>query len=1633
MKKKILKSLSIIIFAILIVLAIYHTYTAIVAGEQQIKISTSNKAYTNSELYVSIIAQENRVDLETKTNVKLLNSKGKSVKDAKVSYEGNNAIINIPDIEAGNYFIEAKVSSEAGKDTIQKEIYISKGNEENVTITFDKGIYKPGDTVNFRALLTSKDNDKPVKKEANISIYDGNDNKVYNQNVTTSDYGILSGTFTLANEVNSGIYKLVVKTDTIETTKQFKVNPYITPKYEVKINFDKTNYLVGDKATIDINANYFFGEAVSNAKYTVYINGENYQTVTSDQNGKASINYEIKQAKTYTVKVEAIDSSNYFVEETNNFTAGTDLFEIELLPEYETLVAGQKNDIYVFTKNADGTPIKTYITISSNNYTKQVATDENGIGKFSIDIDTTQIKKFNISAENMNGDKIQKEISLTVKNQTILLATDKVKYNQGEEIKIKVSSDLANAKNIYFFKNDKLVKMLSTEAEETSINLDDTYGLIDIYVKGAGNNYTYSNMNSYKRTIFIKPSKALNIDINTDKQEYMPGENISISFGTKDENNNAVEAALLVSMLDNSILSLANNDLSIDNIKIALEDIKFSNEMDAATLYSSIINDTSEQAMMGLLLKQGNQNVKISEKTIRNYEQEEKSTVIATISIICLAVITLIYLCKKFPKFREVIKHILNYIIFNFAVIILLLAIAEEFFSRYIDESIWMFAGLSIVNLTIYIMWISKLSKKMFKTSLSIIIAVAIMYIIGGLIYEFDIPFEIFLTIFAFIILILAVLSKIKKLRDLKIIGKNIKLCIYICKFLLASIIALFIGNIIYQITNIDVINLPVTIVGIYILNYIFNNIGKIKNEPNNEKDKIDLMSYTVIILAVIGLITIGYLIANVFYKRNESTAEPWDDVTLDSPSNIIDNIRPDISTSTNDSSGLNGIFESSNSFWESSSSSKQESNEESSEPIEIETTETTIDDNIRNVFLESMCFIPELITTNGSAQLDNLKLSDNITTWTIQTVGNTKDGKIGYAMLDKVKVFKEFFVDFELPKNLVETDIISVPITVYNYTNETISTILTVPEQQWFSLQDKNPISLNIEPESSKMVYVPITILKSGMNKFRVEATSNSSSDIIEKEIVVSPKGYKIEKVVSTGTLDEDITEDILILEDIVENTASAKVKIYASTMSQTIEGMENIFQMPTGCFEQISSSLYPNILALKYLEENGIVNEKIKAKAMNYISSGYQRLLAYEVKGESGGFSLYGKSPAETVLTAYGLMELTDLQEVYSVDENVIERMTNFLYKKRNANGSFTITGNHKGGASSRDTLALNAYITWALSESNPKNEKLEKSTQYLKDKLDDVDDNYTLALIANTLANVDDKEAENVIKRLVNNINVNGNSAYITSNVKDYYGSRSNAQTTQTVSLTSMALSKTSTYTSINKSLINYLISKKDTRGTWYSTQATILALKALNEANEKNKLENQTITVKVNSEEQKIEIKDNPLEFYELTFANLAKENKLNIDIEKGSAYYEIVEEYYIPYDKVDISEDNIEIVVETNNNLKVNEILEANVKLINRSENDIYNGMVTISIPQGFVVDEQSLMLLEAKGIIEKYETSYTTINLYLRNFDVSQIVNLNIKFRASYPVNVTGLAVRAYDYYNPEVEGRSMPIGINVN
>ena len=284
---------------------------------------------------------------------------------------------------------------------------------------------------------------------------------------------------------------------------------------------------------------------------------------------------------------------------------------------------------------------------------------------------------------------------------------------------------------------------------------------------------------------------------------------------------------------------------------------------------------------------------------------------------------------------------------------------------------------------------------------------------------------------------------------------------------------------------------------------------------------------------------------------------------------------------------------------------------------------------------------------------------------------------------------------------------------------------------------------------------------------------------------------------------------------------------------ISQQIENIDSILKMPTGCFEQTSSSLYPDALVLKYLNSSKTENEQAKQKALDYVNKGYQRLLTFEVQSTPGGFSLYGRSPAELALTAYGYMELYDISKVYDIDQNVLSRMHDYLYKEQNINGSFNVnTSSYFGSHLANNDLALNAYVIWCLSEVDPNEAKLQKSISYLEGKLSKSEDTYTIALMANAFANVNSSKTKEAIDILIEKTTQGENgTAYVESKIRDYYGCYGRWQNVQTTALASLALTRSNTNNKTNEAYLKYLLAQKDKNGTFGTTQATVLSLKAL----------------------------------------------------------------------------------------------------------------------------------------------------------------------------------------------------------
>lgn len=167
-----------------------------------------------------------------------------------------------------------------------------KGKAVRYFIFTDRPLYKPGDTVYFKAVLRDDDDARYTIPggEASVKIYSGyyyegsNLQPAFERNYPISSDGTISGQYKLSADVKVGEYSLIVSvpgqsarsgffgSEWSSNTIVFDVQFFRKPEYSIDIISPKTELIAGDKASFKISGTYFSGQPLLNqkVKYTVY-------------------------------------------------------------------------------------------------------------------------------------------------------------------------------------------------------------------------------------------------------------------------------------------------------------------------------------------------------------------------------------------------------------------------------------------------------------------------------------------------------------------------------------------------------------------------------------------------------------------------------------------------------------------------------------------------------------------------------------------------------------------------------------------------------------------------------------------------------------------------------------------------------------------------------------------------------------------------------------------------------------------------------------------------------------------------------------------------------------------------------------------------------------------------------------------------------------------------------------------------------------------------------------------------------------------------------------------------------------------------------------------------------------------
>jgi hypothetical protein len=703
----------------------------------------------------------------------------------------------------------------------------------------------------------------------------------------------------------------------------------------------------------------------------------------------------------------------------------------------------------------------------------------------------------------------------------------------------------------------------------------------------------------------------------------------------------------------------------------------------------------------------------------------------------------------------------------------------------------------------------------------------------------------------------------------------------------------------------------------------------------------------------------------------------------------------------------------------------------------------------VRSYLPETLLWRPQIITDDQGRATIPIKLADSITTWRLSASAVSADGRLGAAQKD-IRVFQPFFVDLNLPVSLTRGDEVAVPVVLHNYLDKPQKVKLTLKDAPWFKrLEPAGEKEVEIGAKQVRSAAFRIQVTRVGTHTLHVAARGQEGADALERAIEVVPDGRKVEKVWS-GTLQRPAAITLSVPENAIEGSARAILKIYPSSFSQLVEGLDSIFQMPSGCFEQTSSTTYPNVLALAYLKQTKKSVPKVEAKARQYIHLGYQRLLGFEVAG--GGFSWYGDKPADATLTAYGLMEYEDMARVHEVDSRLIKRTRRWLLDQRREDGSWAadahgLAGGVEGEAGGDEArLRATAYIAWAVFAGKDAAKEARETRAYLlSHKPEKIADPYVLALVSNALLAIDpeDREIPAYLDRLVSlrQTAPDGKHVFWTQPAHGrtaFYGA-GRSGSIETTALAALALTRAKSHPEVSRKALAWLVSQKDAAGTWHSTQATVFALKALLAGTGKplgadrqrrielvwNNGEKSTILIPADQAEVMKQI--------DLSGRLCTKGTSLTISERSNTgAGYQVAFRYHVPAVPERKSEPLSIHLSYDRTKVRVNDMVQVSARASNRMKEAAPMVMLDLPIPAGFEMVPDDLATLVKSKAIAKYQMTSRKVIVYLLSLKPGNSLELRYRLRAVLPAKVAVPPARVYEYYDPDKKGVSSPTQMEV-
>ncbi len=1438
-------------------------------------------------------------------------------------------------------------------------IFQEKYSSERVYLHLDKPFYKPNETIWFQAYVQDEATLKPSKRSdiLYIEFIDPKGNVAKKIQLILEE-GTASGEFDLEESAAGGLYKIKAYTkwqenfivESIENGKSAKdkngnsfifekeitVQKVVLPRLKMKLDFEKDAYGAGDKVEANLNLQSLTNEALADkdVDFVVSLKGQviSKSKAKTDKEGKTTITFELpKKLDTADGLLNVLIVHNGQTESiSRSIPLANTVFDLQFFPEGGDILANANSNIAFWCKDEFGKPadIQGVILDSKGKEVSNFSSFHKGMGNF--EFEAKEGENYTAKITQPKGVEATYKLPETVKVGYGL----KINFPKKDKTKVYETSNLDFSiyspvmEEVFLVGNLRgeviFSKKISVKKGENAVNIP-----TDTLPIGVANFTIFDskNIERAERLVFINAEKQLNISVKSNKDKYQPREKVTLEVNVTDHRGIPMPANLSLSVVDDKLLSFADDKSSTILSNLLLEaDLK--GEVEEPRFYFDKDSDKKDKAAQArdlLMLTHGWRKFtweQIQKPSITLKYDAEKSIIAgfakkengkpakgAKIEIQGTEISTKTDE-KGYFEFR-------NYKLY--APITLLATDSSNQTSQYVTA----YSSAYSLNFYGYGYGFGMNEKRFMRKNDLAMPAMAMQEMEAGGVDKQAANFD-----------------------D---------------------------GIVMEEMPN-DVI------LGEILPNPVAENAPMV--EIANEEKELEA--------------EIDEVLADVMDRREGNVMKKKREFVKDE--------KPILPVITYHRARVFPVVD----------YSKKEDKTETQKVARTDFRSTIFwSGNIK-------------VDSKGKSQVE-FYASDEITAFRVVCEGVASDGSVG-RMETVFYTQLPFSLDAKLPLFMSMGDKISIPLQLHNNTNKELSgTISADYPSSWIPVaESKWKNRMTLKANETKVVNMDFLIEnQAGKGKFIVQFVGQEGTqDRFEQEIEVFAKGFPA--AISLSGQAQDKTYSFEIVSPVM-GTNKATFTAFPSVLDDLLAGIESILREPYGCFEQTSSSTYPNLLVMDYLSVQKNLNTEQQAaleKAKDLTEKGYARLISFETKEK--GYEWFGGSPAHEALTAYGLMEFKDMAAVTGnlVDNQMVERTTNWLMTRKDGKGGFQRNPRALDSFGGADEDITNAYITYSLSEAGFKDIKAETEAAFKN--AEKSNDPYLIGLVVNILQNLNDNRSEKLLETLISLQKENGSWEGTKHSITRSTGQGLTAETTSLALLAIMKSEKKRM--PILQNGVKYLVSARSPYGGFGNPQSTVLALKSLTTYAKYAQRTPESGDIEIYVNDKKITTahyeagQQNAIEVSNLgkhlkTGKNTVRINYVGV---KEPLPYTFSAEWFSDLPK---SSDKCSVKLETSlaqNKVKVGETVRLTTTLENVTKEGLPMTIAIVGLPGGLSAQPWQLKELIEKNKVAFYEIREHSVIFYFRQMTPNEKKVIDLDLKADLAGEYEGAASSAYLYYTSE-------------